>query len=83
LDNPTPDRLAEVIMKLERQIFGIKRPKQLAQRNVFVKISEPIDMEQYFSDYANDPHAVRHTVTCTLHERIQKTLDILIAKALK
>jgi hypothetical protein len=81
LENPTPDRLAEVIMKLERKIFGIKRPKQLAARKVFVKISEPIDMQQYFADYSEKPHAVRHDVTMLLHERIQKTLDLVTSQA--
>jgi hypothetical protein len=77
MDNATPDRLAEVVLKLERHIFKIRRPKQLGVRSVQVKIAEPIDMEQYIQAYVADAHAVRSSLTKDLHSSMQALVDAL------
>ncbi|HEY9775640.1 MAG TPA: 1-acyl-sn-glycerol-3-phosphate acyltransferase [Planktothrix sp.] len=77
LELTSPDRLAEVVMKLERQMYKIKRPRQLANRTVYVKIAEPVSMEAHLIDYVQDPRQVRHNVTKQLHERIQTMVSAL------
>lgn len=72
------DRLAEALMKLEREFYKIKRPRQLASRDVFVTLSEPIDLGKYAEDYSKDSRAVRHIVTSQLHETIQQLVDKLV-----
>ncbi len=42
--DPSQERLAETVLKLEREVYGIKRPRQLARRDVFLRIGEPIDL---------------------------------------
>jgi 1-acyl-sn-glycerol-3-phosphate acyltransferase len=74
------DRLAEGILKMERELYRIKRPRQLAKRKVQVKFAAPIDMGRYVSSYIQDPHTVRHQATTDLHEQIQALIDSLIAK---
>ncbi len=74
------DRLAEVLLKLERETYGIRRPKQLAPRNVFVKIAEPIDLVQFVVNYESDAHGTRRALTDDLHSQIQSLVDALISK---
>jgi 1-acyl-sn-glycerol-3-phosphate acyltransferase len=76
-NNPSTDRLAEAILKTERELYGIKRPKQLANRDVLVKLAEPIDLGHHASDYLRDPHSVRHELTQQLHEQIQSLINTL------
>lgn len=75
------DRMAEVVLKMERELFHIKRPPQLASRKVFVKLGEPIDLGKHVDDYAADAHAVRSALTEQLQERIQSMLDILAGRS--
>lgn len=72
------DRLAEALLKLERELYRVRRPEQLADRDVFVKIGTPIDMGAFASEYASDARAVRHSVTENLHSDIQTLVDALI-----
>ena len=73
------DRLAEVVLKLERELYRVKRPEQLADRKVFVKLAEPVDLGIYVDEYLEDAHAVRHKVTEKLQSKIQGMLDELVA----
>ena len=71
------DRLAEAVLKLERELYKVKRPRQLANRNVFVKLADPIDLGLYVAEYLKDPHSVRHRVTNQLQATIQSLIDQL------
>ena len=42
--DPSQERLAEMVLKLEREVYGSKRPHQLANRDVFLRIGDPIDL---------------------------------------
>lgn len=78
--DPSLDRLAEVVLKLEREIYKIKRPKQIAARHVSVKIAQPIDMGKHVDDYIKDPHTVRHTISERLQHEIQSLVNKLASK---
>ncbi len=60
--DPSQERLAEMVLKLEREVYGIKRPRQLANRDVFLRIGEPIDLGRFVASYLQDAQAVRHEV---------------------
>ena len=77
--DPSQERLAEMVLKLEREVYGIKRPRQLANRDVFLKIGEPIDLGQFVASYLDDPHAVRHGVAEQLRAVIQALIDAVVA----
>lgn len=77
--SPSFDRLAEAVMKLERDLYGIKRPAQLANRKIFVKIAEPIDLGASIDEYLSDPRVVRKKLTDQLQGQIQSILDVLTA----
>lgn len=75
------DRLSEVVLKLERELYQIKRPRQLTRRDVLVKISEPIDLGQFIDEYMEDSHGFRHKFTDSLHSHIQGMVDELVHRA--
>lgn len=70
-NNQSTDRLAEAVMKLEREMFGWKRPRQLGRRDVFVKVGSPIDLGHYMAEYNTDPKGVRHRVSEALQKEVQ------------
>ena len=77
-EDPTDDRLAEALMKIERELYRIKRPKQLAPRMVSVDIAEPIDLSLHKAAYDADPKAARHELTEDLHAKVQGMVDKMI-----
>jgi hypothetical protein len=74
--NPSEDRMAEMVLKLERELYRVKRPRQLAKREVFVRVAEPIDLGQFLPQYQANPHGLRHT----LAEQLRDTIQALINK---
>ena len=80
-DDTSMDRLAEGVMKMERELYRIKRPAPLTTRDVYLKIAEPVDLSHVLPDYETDARALRHKLTNDLHEKIQGLVDHLVQKA--
>ncbi len=72
------DRIAEALLKQERDLYKIKRPQQLANRNVYVKIAEPTNLGSFANDYAQDAHGMLSNVTKNLHDQIQSMIDEMV-----
>lgn len=72
------DRLAEALLKMERELYHIHRPKQLARRNAHIKLGEPIKLADYLIDYDKDAKALRHDLTQKLHDKIQEMIEELV-----
>lgn len=75
--DPSQERLAETVLKLEREVYGIKRPRQLAKRDVFLRIGEPIDLARFASPYLQDAQTIRHGVAEQLRDVIQALIDAI------
>lgn len=71
------ERLAEMVLKLEREVYQIKRPNQLATRDVFVRIGKPIDLGLFIPDYLQDAQAIRHRIAEQLRDMIQTLIDTI------
>ena len=65
-------------LKLEREVYGIKRPHQLAARDVFIRIGEPVDLSTFIAEYMADSHSVRHKLAKQLRQSIQSLIDEII-----
>ena len=76
--DPSQERLAEMVLKLEREVYGIKRPRQLARRDVFLRIGEPIELGQFVPSYLEDPHTTCHAVAESLRAVIQALIDDIV-----
>ena len=51
------ERLAEVVLKLEREVYRIKRPTQLARREVHLRVAAPIKLADFLDEYQKDSRA--------------------------
>jgi hypothetical protein len=79
--DPSQERLAEMVLKLEREVYAIKRPRQLANRDVFLKIGQPIDLGRFVPSYLADAAVVRHNVAEQLRDVIQALINAIVAPA--
>jgi len=76
---PSEERLAETVMKLEREVFKLKTPPHpLGNRNVFVRIGHPLDLSQYIEAYQKNPSALSHQIAEELCDNIQSLIKNMI-----
>ena len=75
--DPSIDRLAEALLKMEREILHIKRPRQLAHRDVYLRVGKPIKLADYIEQFQADAHKVRHDVAEELRGIIQSMIDVI------
>ena len=76
---PTPERLAETLAKLEREVYGREAFPPKAKRLATVKIGDPIDVRGYLAEYAERrtrKEAILRLVR-DLQQSIQSMLDAL------
>jgi 1-acyl-sn-glycerol-3-phosphate acyltransferase len=74
-NDESTERLAEMVLKLERELYRIKRPPQLARRNVVLQIGQPLDLAGFLHAYHEDAYTVRRTVAEELRTTIQSLID--------
>lgn len=72
---PSEERLAETVMKLEREVFKLKTPHPLGNRNAFVRIGPPLDLGRYVELYRKDPSTLSHQITEELRDSIQSLIE--------
>jgi 1-acyl-sn-glycerol-3-phosphate acyltransferase len=77
-EDPSQERLAELVIKLEREVYGIKRPRRLANRDAFLRIGDPIDLGGFVPSYFEDPQGVRHRVAEQLRDVIQALINAIV-----
>ncbi|MFA5145633.1 MAG: 1-acyl-sn-glycerol-3-phosphate acyltransferase [Candidatus Omnitrophota bacterium] len=75
---PSEERLAETIMKLEREVFKLKTPHPLGNRNAFVRIGPSLDLDPYVEPYQKNPSALAHQIAKELHDNIQLLIENMI-----
>ena len=73
--DPTEERLAETVMKLEREAFKKKRPTPLGDRMVYVRIGNPLDLSLSVEPYKKDPSSVSHQIAEELRDKIQSLIE--------
>jgi 1-acyl-sn-glycerol-3-phosphate acyltransferase len=76
--DPSQERMAEMVLKLEREVYGSKRPRQLAHRDVFLRIGDPIELGRFVPSYLQDPQSVRRRVAEQLRDVIQNLIDAIV-----
>ena len=74
-EDPSQERLAEMVLKLEREVYQTKRPRQLAKRDLSLRIGKPIDVSGFISDYHRDAQVVRRSVAEQLRDLIQALIE--------
>ncbi|MCK9604486.1 MAG: 1-acyl-sn-glycerol-3-phosphate acyltransferase [Candidatus Omnitrophica bacterium] len=72
---PSEERLAETVMKLEREVFKIKNIHPLGNRDCLVRIGPPLDLGHYVELYQKDPSTTAHRITEELRDNIQLLIE--------
>lgn len=75
--DPSQERLAEMVLKLEREVYKVKRVHQLAKRDIFVRVGEWIDLREFLPAYLEDAHKARHSIAEQLRDSIQGLIDAM------
>ena len=73
--SPSEERLAETVMKLEREVFELKRPRPLGNRDVFMGVGHPLDLGSYVESYQKNPSALSHQIAEELRDNIQSLIE--------
>jgi hypothetical protein len=76
--DPSQERLAGMVLKREREVYGIRRPRQPAERDVCLRIGEPIDPGRFVASYLQDARAARHEVAEQLRDVIRALVDAIL-----
>ncbi len=76
-EKPTPERMAETLTKLEREVLGKQIRSPLAKRRAILRIAPPLDVQEYLArEKAGAPlDEVIEAIVVRLHETLQSTLD--------
>jgi 1-acyl-sn-glycerol-3-phosphate acyltransferase len=77
--DPSQERMAEMVLKLEREVYQVKRVHQLARRDVFIRIGEPINLRDFVSAYLQDAQDIRQGIAERLRDVIQALIDAIPA----
>lgn len=72
---PSEERLAETIIKLEREVFKIKNIHPLGNRNCLVRIGAPLDLSRYVQAYGQNPSGISHQIAEELRNTIQSLIE--------
>lgn len=80
-EDPSIDRLAEMVLKLEREVYQIRRPQPIAKRDAYVRVGAPLDLGAYFAHYSDNAHQARHTIAETLRQTIQAMINEIAKSA--
>ncbi|MGD0336856.1 MAG: 1-acyl-sn-glycerol-3-phosphate acyltransferase [Candidatus Omnitrophota bacterium] len=72
---PSQERLAETVMKLEREVFKIKNIHPLGNRDCLVRIGHPLDLNRYVEPYQKDPSTLAHQIAEELRKKIQLLIE--------
>ncbi len=72
---PSEERLAETVMKLEREVFKLKTPHPLGNRDCLVRIGPPLNLGRYVEPYKIDPSTLSHRIAEELRDNIQSLIE--------
>lgn len=76
-EKPTPERFLDTLIRLEREVFNIDQPPSKGHRQAFLRVGQPINLNDFLADYKRDRSTTVQLVTQTLQQTVQKNLDML------
>jgi hypothetical protein len=80
LQSPTPERMAETLLKLERETLGGQLPsRHFGKRRAIIRIAPPLDVGEYLQEHkgASSRDDLIEAMVARLHEALQGTLDTI------
>ncbi len=76
ISHPTPERMAETLTKLEREVYGREAFPPKAKRKAIIRIGDPIDVRRYLPEYG-DRKTRKDAILRLVHE-LQTSIQAMI-----
>lgn len=79
LQDPTPERMAETLIKLEREVLGKEIRASLGRRRAVIRIAPPLDVREFLAgEHAGSSRDdTIEAIVIRLHEALQGALDAI------
>ena len=79
VENPTPERMAETLTKLEREILGKQIRSPLGKRRAIIRLAPPLDVVAHLPRHAAESPVddIVEALVVRLHDTLQATLDAI------
>lgn len=79
LQNPTPERMAETLTKLKREVMGREIRAPLASRRALIRVAPPVDVREFLprQGAAPFPDEIIEALVIRLQETLQRELDAI------
>lgn len=76
-EKPTPERFLDTLIRLEREVFGIDKPRPKGHRHALLRIGKPVRLNDYLEDYGKNRSVTITALTQQLQHTVQRNLDLL------
>ena len=76
IHHPTPERMAETLTKLEREVYEREAFQPKVRRKAIIKIGDPIDVRRYLAEYSDRKR--RKDAILRLVQELQASIQSLI-----
>jgi 1-acyl-sn-glycerol-3-phosphate acyltransferase len=76
-EKPTPERFLDTLTRLEREVFGIDKPRPKGHRHAFLRVGKPVNLKDYLDAYSKARSDTVTLVVQQLQQTVQQNLDIL------
>lgn len=75
--DPTPERFLDTLTRLERALFGVDQPVPKGDRQVWLQIGEPLDLQDWMPAYQAERDRTTRHLTEQMRQRVQDGLDAI------
>lgn len=76
----THERFLDTLIRLERDVFNIDKPRPKGDRQALLHVGKPINLKDWFTDYQQNRAGTVNTVVQIIHRQVQQNLDSLACK---
>lgn len=76
-EKPTPERFLDTLVRFEREVFGIDKPRPKAHRQAFLRVGQPLRLHDYLDAYSTDRADTVANLVQQLQHTTQHNLDTL------
>lgn len=73
----TQERFLDTLIRLERDVFNIDKPRPKGDRQALLHVGQPINLKDWFTEYQQNRAGTVNTVVQTIHRQVQQNLDSL------
>ena len=79
LKNPTPERMAETLVKLEREVLGTET-RTFGRRRAVIRIGPPLDVREFLRGHSSGSvsNEIIEAIVIRLQETLQGALDAIV-----